>query len=283
MWAALLRYRTGFIWALPAETTEHVSWLAEVLRYLHTNEPDRYPGDPDWRRSAAWAAAPVSRVLSDLETIGVERRAALAELDVRESEAGQALEREMASAAAGEHRLLTASGDDLVAAVADALASFGFVVQDMDDHHDANSGGKLEDLRVTTGEEVSSWTCLVEIKGYLRGAKVSEVAQIIGRPARGFRRETGRDPDRLWHIVNTFREQNPSTRPVPFSGSADLAVLAENDGCAIDTRDLFRAQRDVESGAATAEDVKQSLISSLERWTWPSEQMNAEAANNSDG
>lgn len=268
LWAAMLTYGKQLLWALPAETTNHVEWLANVLRQLHLLDPDRFPAEPDWRGRGEWATPEMRNALAALDAVEREREGVLAELNQRETAARESVEKTTASGGAGMLRLLTDQGDDLVDAVAEAFRSFGFNVRDMDDHHDKKSGAKLEDLRVTYPNGSGDWTCLAEVKGYGKGARANDVGQIIGRPPLVFLKETGREADALWHIVNSNREQDPSTRPTALTGGGDLVALAAAGGCFIDTRDLFRAWRDVAEGSSTAEKVRTSLMDGHERWEW---------------
>ncbi|MDM7888738.1 hypothetical protein QUG98_09755 [Curtobacterium sp. RHCJP20] len=269
-WAALFHYSTDLMWALPAETTHHVEWLALVLRLLHDVEPGRFPSEPDWRSRDDWATPEVLSTRAEVRALRIEKERVIADFDQRDAGYLAKLEVQQADAASGALRLLTGQGEDLVAAVAIALESFGFDVADMDDHHDEKTGAKLEDLRVSFATDVGvMWTALVEVKGYGKGAKVNDVGQVVARPALVFFKETGQEPEGLWHIANSFREQDPSTRPKALAGSADLTVLAASGGCFIDTRDLFRAWRDVTQGIATAAVVRASLVAAKERWEWP--------------
>ncbi|TSD12603.1 hypothetical protein [Curtobacterium sp. KBS0715] len=269
-WAALFDYQTELVWALPGETSHHVEWLALVLRLLNEVEPERFPPEPDWRSRDDWATPDVLAVRTQLRDLRLERERAIAEFERRDAEHVAKLKVQQAEASLGALRLLTEQGEPLVAAVAHALECFGFEVADMDDHHDEKTGSKLEDLRVSfTAEGGVTWTALAEVKGYGRGAKANDVGQVVGRPALVYFKETGREPDGLWHIANSFREHDPSTRPKALAGSADLAILAANGGCFIDTRDLFRAWRDVAEGKETPAAVRATLMASRDRWVWP--------------
>ncbi|MCS0470464.1 hypothetical protein [Curtobacterium flaccumfaciens] len=269
-WAALLDYGSQRVWALPSETTGHVEWLAFVLRALHETDQVRFPEAPDWRLADEWATPSVRSATAALASVEEQRQRALAELDREENSARGAVHEASVDAQAGFGRLLTEQSKPLEDAVSAVLECFGFGVQEMDEHHTTQNGAKLEDLRVSVARESEpDWTCLVEVKGYSKGAKANDVAQITSRPLLVFYKETGRDPDGLWHIVNSYREQDPSTRPVALTSAGDLAVLASAGGCFIDTRDLFRAWRDVEEGAVSADDVRASLMAGRERWEWP--------------
>ncbi|MCS6548418.1 hypothetical protein NYS50_11065 [Curtobacterium flaccumfaciens pv. flaccumfaciens] len=272
LWAVMLAYpgSGSLLWALPAETSNHVEWLVNVLDALHLIDAERYPAAPDWREREDWATPAMRVVITALRSIESEREEVLADLDRRELSARESVEAERADSASGMSRLLTAQSEELVDAVAESFRAFGFVVQDMDDHHDATTGAKLEDLRVSCPSDGRpGWTALVEVKGYSKGARANDVGQILGRPPMAFFKEEGREPNALWHIANSLREQDPSTRPVALSSENDLVVLAANGGCFIDTRDLFLAWRAVAEGDVTGDSVRDSLMGARERWTWP--------------
>lgn len=269
VWASLLSYpHERFVFALPEETTEHVAWLTTVLRFLHDHHPERFPTEPDWREKDEWWTPATRQAHETLRTVEAERAAALEAFDARSAAAREAIDLASKGSESGALRLLTEQSEQLVQAVTDALVHFGFEVRDMDEHHDEKTGAKLEDLRVIYPPGSQSWTCLAEVKGYGKGAKANDVAQILSRPPLVFFKEEGREPEGLWHIVNSNREQDPSTRPRALTGGGDLVALADAGGCFIDTRDLFRAWRDVEDGTATAEEVRTSLIAGRERWEW---------------
>jgi hypothetical protein len=269
VWAAFMLYQHRAIWALPQQTTSHVEWVAFVLRSLHSVDATRFPAEPDWRASDAWGTPSIRRSRLVLAELEAEREAVLGELERREVAAREAIELAARAGEVGALRLLTEQGEELLEAVAETFRSLGFEAMDMDDHHDEKTGAKLEDLRVSFSPEGgSTWTALVEVKGYGKGAKANDVAQILGRPPIAYFKETGREPDGLWHIVNSFREQDPTTRSEALSNENDLVVLDANGGCFIDTRDLFRAWRDVEEGVATPEQVRESLMAGRERWQW---------------
>lgn len=260
-------FPAGLTLVLPGTVTEHKDWLIWFLEYLHGVDAATFPAAPDWRKSPMWATAGTLERHRVLDKARQEKADELARLEQVERDAQEKLEAAQREDADGMLRLLTAGGDELVTAVIDALQVLGFIAQDMDGHHDAKTKAKLEDLRITD-PETEDWICLAEVKGYTKGAKTSDVAQIIGRPLRNYRDEAGKYPSAVWHIVNPFREKDPSTRAVAIPNDLDLGPLADADGALIDTRDLFLAVRDVEAGAATAEDIRASLQQARTRWTY---------------
>lgn len=256
------------VWALPPETTDHRDWLISVLETLHKVDPDRFPGQAEWRMEDTWAPSALRAALAARNEEVIERDRVLAVADQRIAEAGAEVEAERAAAVAGPWRLLTDNDDSLVDAVRDALEAFGFEVRELDEENHRKYKRRLEDLRVTVpGDE--GWESLVEVKGYVKGAKVNDVRQVTEAPSIYFELEhDGRSPAAVWHIVNVERGTDPSLRKPAIPADADLQVLTDARGALIDTRDLFRALRDVESGVATADEVRESLLTALTRWKW---------------
>lgn len=260
----------GVSLTLPPETTGHSRWLRTFLEIVAEVDPASVPPSIAWKSSDTWATPRLRKVVVAVSVLSGERERTLAHFQSRED----ALDVDMASALTeaenGAQRLLTADGDELTAAVMQAFEELGFHVQDMDGYHDARTGAKLEDLRVSD-PTTPEWHCLAEVKGYQRGAKVNDVAQIVGRPAVAFTKETGEEPSAVWHIVNPWRHTDPSTRPIAIPNDAiDLRPLTDAEGALIDTRDLYRAWRDVQDNKVGADSVRKSLRSAHTRWTYDS-------------
>lgn len=256
-------------WALPDETVGHREWLLHILQVLREHEPARFPSDPLWQTREDWASPEVASTMRRIATLDAAHEAAQAEYENVRSGLLERLESEVEASNRGVWRLLTAQGTNLVEAVAVVLTELGFVVSDMDEHHDAKTGAKLEDLRVRDAH-VGGWECLVEVKGYAKGAKVNDVPQITGRPSVQYAAEKGQAPSTVWHIVNTFISTDPSGRPVAIPSNIDLAPLTEADGALIDSRDLFLAWRAFRKGTCDADIIRRSLREAVTRWLLPS-------------
>lgn len=267
MWNRSKGNKTARSLILPQETTDHRAWLAWFLRELSDVEPLTFPHDIDWRLARSWATARTLELHTNLTQLRQERNAILAKLDQKILEAETSLVSAQSEDALGSHRLLTADGIELENAVEFALKELGFTVTNMDDHHDLTTKAKLEDLRVTDDLD-PGWLSLVEIKGYAKGAKVNDVAQIIGRPLRSFLLETGREPSSVWHVVNPQRNIDPSARSDAIPNDLDLQPLSDADGVLIETRQLFLALRDVHSGQIGASEVKDSIKAARTRWNY---------------
>ncbi|MGO4230963.1 hypothetical protein AB4Y72_19140 [Arthrobacter sp. YAF34] len=261
---------SGLSIVLPPETTGHAQWLRVFLEMVAEIDPQSVPAPVSWTTSEDWAPPELRKVVHNLGILNQERDRAQAEFEGREEELVKELDQATKVAAAGPQRLLTADGEDLTQAVLECLRDLGFEVRDMDGYHDKKTGAKLEDLRISDTTD-PSWCCLAEVKGYLRGAKVSDVPQITGRPSVAFTKETGETPSAVWHIVNAWRGTDPSSRPKAIDNDEiDLQTLTDAEGALIDTRHLFRAWRDVQDGRTSAYSVRTSLKSAMTRWTYSS-------------
>lgn len=261
----------GLIWILPPETREHTKWLKLFLQEVSEVDSDSVPAATAWATSSEWVPPALRNVVDSLKTLAEERERATAEFDAKEFRLERDLAELQSAAATGPQRLLTSDGQELVDAVRSALEDLGFSTQDMDDHHDEKTGAKLEDLRVTDTKD-PDWICLAEVKGYLKGAKVSDVPQVTARPVISFLKESGHEPSSVWHTVNIWRGSDPSTRGKAIDNDAvDLLPLTQAEGALIDTRDLFRAWRDAQDQPELAEKIRASLKNARTRWTYEPE------------
>lgn len=254
----------GELWFLPAEVEEHAAWVLEALRHWQTLDPTRFPAPPDWWRTGDWATPEQVSAREALAHLAAERATVVQALERRQVELTAASRAADDGAKLGPLRLLTEDGDDLELAVLEALTSFGFAARKMDEVHPGND--RREDLRVTDTDE-PSWECLVEIKGYGRGAAVNDLARLSRWSAR-YAVEKGRLPGAMWHVVNHFRDTDPNGRPIAIPNDDDLADFAADGGTLIDTRQIFRAWRDVTTGAIRAESVRSSLKAARGRWSY---------------
>lgn len=259
-------YRQHRIW-LPAQTLQPERWLQLLLQKLQVDDPAKFPPAAAWTTQNAWAPPTLVAAHTAVEQLQIEHAAALARFEDRRLELESRVEQERADAEAGTWRLLTADGTELEDAVQMALEALGFTVEPRDQTD--KGGSRLEDLRVTDPAQ-AGWTCLVEVKGYTRGASSNDVAKVAGRPSVVFTIENGREPDKLWHVVNPQRNTPPDQRNATFSDpDRALATFVASDGLVIDTRDLIRAVFAVESHAETAERVRASLATEVGLWSWP--------------
>lgn len=265
----------GELLLLPAETSDPASWLVAFLERLRDRNPARFPALPDWKRKPEWATTSLKRALKAQQVAFAQKEAAIAEHDTRIAEASRIVEKAVADAASGEQRLLTENGELLEIAVSSALRLLGYSVRNMDAEKKAGEP-LLEDLRLTD-EVRPGWEAIVEVKGYSRGAKASDVGQIIGRPTTAYATEKGRAPSQVLLIVNANTGTDPSQRPEALgSDPSAIDLLGLNEGALIDTRDLFRSIRAIDSGEIEAKTIRDSINAARGRWIFDAENLSQE-------
>lgn len=244
---------SSLIW-LPAGARTHLSaWFGAAIALWRVQAPERFPVNADWEAEMRWSS-PAEIAARDLLTVFEDeegQRLARAET----ARQGLRAELEQATQGGAEARaILTGDGDELVEAVGRALSRLGFEVVNADALPE-NRSAKKEDLQVRLG----SWVALAEVKGYTRGAKSNDLLQVL-KAAMTFAVRTSREPDALWYIVNAHRRTDPAVRPIPLESDPDHVSSIEN-GCVIDTRELFRLWQAVELGLISKEDGRTQLQS----------------------
>jgi len=248
----------GWCWALPHVPDRPELWLAAALQDWHERTPDRVPALPGWRSRLAWRTRREADALAALEALQTERDDALARYEQQEARLSAAADAAAAAADAEERRLLTAQGATLVEAVAVALRSLGFDVEDADSAPTPEGTPKVEDLRVRDPDD-PTWTNITEVRGYKAGAKVSDLLR-LARFAGLHAIRTGSIPLSRWYVVNQFFDDDPDTRRAPLAGSEDdIAVFAEDGGLVIDTRELFNLQQLVDDGTVAPAQARAHL------------------------
>jgi hypothetical protein len=129
-------------------------------------------------------------------------------------------------------------------------------------------GDRREDLQLRDPDD-GGWIALVEIKGYSRGASVNDLARIERHTIRYMAENGGALPSAKFHVVNAFKGTDPTTRPRAIPNDAELTEFAAGGGLLIDSRDLFAAWCEVESGAKDPGQIRRSVREATMRWTWP--------------
>ena len=267
------------VWWLPvnerdAETFDFAAWISAALDAWHRDDPEHFPGPPDWTRSKEWMTREELQLQVAVEQAQAELERQQIELGEKIAAAESALAEAQAHHDNKERILLTGQGDELVDAVHSILDVLGFGVENVDKKRaaeDRESGGrprpKLEDLRVTDPD--TSWRALAEVKGYVGGGKTSDF-QKIGRFVGIYQAQnSGSLPDATWYVVNQFLSRPPDTRPQLMEGQAeDVDVFAESvNGVLVDTRDLFVLGRRVAADELTKEEARRMLMSAQRRFS----------------
>lgn len=248
-------------WILPSLTEQRAAWMAAAFALWKAEWPDEFP-PPGYGTSERWmthaeltAAAAVTAHEVETAAYLANRTEELEKLLITASEVTDAAESQ-------EKLLLEAQGDELVGAVMSALQELGFEVIDSDAEADENKAAKREDLRVKSAAE-TGWLALAEVKGYAsRNAKTSDLNQ-LARAVGFFESRTGQTPQAQWYVVNAQFSRDPDERPIPLaSSSEDVEEFAKDGGLVVDTRELFKLLRLVQSGAVSQQEAQCDLINS---------------------
>ncbi|NOR01366.1 hypothetical protein HGK72_15045 [Mycolicibacterium fortuitum] len=267
------------VWWLPvdeqqAETFDFGAWIGAALDAWHRDDPQRFPGPPDWARTTEWMTSEELLLQAAVEEAEAELQRQQIELGEKIAAARSALEEAQAQHDDEERVLLTGQSEELVAAVHSALDRLEFVVEDVDRKRaaeDLGSGGtprpKLEDLRVS--DPATSWRALAEVKGYVGGGRTSDFQKINRFIGLYQAKNNNSLPDATWYVVNQFLGRPPGTRPLLMEHQAeDVEVFAENvNGVLIDTRDLFVLSQRVARGELTKEAARGMLMSAKLRFS----------------
>jgi len=252
-------------WILPEGITDLVPWLKAALGAWTRVAPDRFPFDPSWIEDRRWATFEEHRILEGIDELARERTRSDQDFDLREANLRARLHSARLAADEGERLLLAGTGEQLVKSVESTLRHLGFEVSNRDEINPPTD--RLEDLRVTSPEDDPDWIALVEVRSYNKGAQQGDLLRLVSRFAGRFRQDAGRDPTRLWYLVNQFVGQDPASRPPPLHSSPrDIQAFAEQGGLVASTTSLFEVLKRVRTGAISAADVRADLMQSVGPW-----------------
>lgn len=248
-----------------------VAWTAAAVEMWSDVAPDRFPVPPAWEHAERWMTTAERQRARDLENLDSEWDEVQAGFAGRRAAAEKALAQARTDADTRQRRLLVAQGDDLVAAVSDALQTIGFEVRNMDALWPEND--RREDLRVTAADH-PGWNAIVEVRGYTRGAAQSDLIRIGGRFVPRYMQDEGRAPSSAWYIVNHNFRRDPSQRPRVLSGNEpEIETFAEGtaSGLVVDTVTLFQVVRAVEEGLLDPASARATFVGGRGtfRWTPP--------------
>jgi hypothetical protein len=200
------------VWWLPVQNADEegfdfAAWVSAAVDAWHAEDPDRFPGPPDWTRSRKWMTHEERRLYDEIEVAEAELSALQVNLQAKVDARVVALSEAQGRHDANERVLLTGQGDDLVAAVKAVLERMGFVIDDRDGR---KIGQRLEDLRVS--DPHSSWRALAEIKGYLTSGGKPRDLQQLSRFVGIYQAQEGSLPDASWYVVNHHATSAPDRR-----------------------------------------------------------------------
>ncbi len=250
-------------WYLPPDVNGKGlgDWLRILMKRWAETDPETFSLTGDWRDDVKWQTAGErgvrSKILSTEQAFSIavaDHKKAITELDA-------SFEAERAKADKDHRLLLTAQGTILKNKVADTLICFGFNITNTDDT--AKKGDLLEDLRLTTTIDGASWVALAEVRGYKRGAQLSDLLRISGRFVKRYMQENkGSTPNAAWYIVNHDVSIDPGKRQQALSDNKkEVKTFAEDDnGLVVDTITLFQLRVAVDSGIISADEARQLLV-----------------------
>ena len=253
-------------WWLPEKSPDPVEWLEAALTRWRGQNEGRFPGPSDWILDPRWMTASEIGAHRKLAEAQTKLESDLAALTAERDDASRRLLVERENANVRQRLLLTAQGEELKHEVHAALSDLGFNVVDSDELRTAEGSELREDLEV---HDDSGWVAIAEVRGYSRGAKTSDF-QRLARAARGFEKRNGCEPNRRWYVVNHNLTKAPVERRAVLAGSeSDIEEFKIDQGCVIDTRDLFRLREIVNLGKLGRGEAQQSLRDALGVFTHP--------------
>lgn len=249
------------VWYLPEEGTAVLdAVIALAFEEWSAQAPERFPSSPKWTTREQWMSAHHhQRICAAHEkTHQLENQIAqlTTEIETQETE----LEKIHDEAARSFHqRLLTEYDDALVDAVAQTLEVLGFAVVNLDKQL-APGEPKMGDLLVSEGE----WKAVVEVKGYTKGAKANDLLT-VNRHRRMYERKHD-SVQGVWYVVNSWRLTSPDSRQKMLNGFDDhIEEFGQDDGLTVDTRDLFKLLKQVESDDLDAAEARKTLVAQTGR------------------
>lgn len=192
------------IWFVPSDVPDLFPWAVAALTEWHARFPKRFPAVRDWGRASEWQTTEEVTLTAALAQNEAWVEEQYREFERQEKSLTAKLQSATEQASTYERALLTSDGDDLVDAVACALAELGFHVIDMDEHWP--EGQRKEDVRVLDDDAPGS-IALVEVKGFTSGVK-----------------ETG-SPRWCAGVSSTSRRQVSSQAPPGMWPTASVATI----------------------------------------------------------
>lgn len=254
-------------WWLPDGCPREIEWVTAASRHLSAVDPVAFPpADADWATHERWMTGREASAVRAPQSAREELRRVVEEQESQVSDKNDLLVEARSEAADGARRLLTHQGDDLKAAVQNALETFGFKVEDSDDKRKRDAKSLLEDLQVRN----DGWCAIVEVRGYAKSEGKTHDLLRLGRAAAIFTKVIGEPPAARWYVVNQSFSRSPDSRPLVMQGAEeDVAEFAESSGLVIDTRDIFQLLRDVETGTRSRDEVRAILMATTGRLELP--------------
>jgi hypothetical protein len=257
-------------WCLPSYVADdaHVWCAAAVVAWRGQNVTLFPEPSGDWPHQPQWRTQGEESITSDIDRISNERNRIIADLDAELAARQGQLAASTEDADRGPRILLTGQGDPLAEQVAKTLEDLGFDVDRMD--RIWPSGDKREDLRVRD-PSIPGWEAIVEVRGYRKGAQLTDMIRLHSRFRTRYQADTGRLPAASWLITNHFVEDDPQTREAVLrSNQAEIDAFASDGALVVDSIDLYRLWTAVARDELTKSDARQALTSASGRFAVPS-------------
>lgn len=243
-------------WFMP-EDVDPLPWIELAFRKWAVELPEHFPSAPAWQHQPPWQTADEAEFEERIANANEKFERARAQRDAEVAAASAKLKAARSTIDEGVRRLLTADGDQLAAAVSQALEHLGFDVTDMDAVYD--EGARHEDLQVRDGQ--SEWIAITEVTGSRRGVPQQKWMRLQTHLTSYLRGTDASKQAVPWLIVNQQRESAPDTRSGLWSEDYRQGV-AEAQGLAIESPALFVLVERVTAGEVDPSYVRAALRSS---------------------
>ena len=255
----------GVAW-LPSDKFSIVSWVELICTHWAKLDPVRFPNFGDWTKTPEWMtneeitlSAEINKLVSDLENLKTEYENRISNLESELVHSSLLVNN-------GKRKLITGQGNELLEAVAQSFEELGYSVTIVDEEL-ADDAPKREDLRIHD-PNVKNWEAIVEVRGHMKSSGQTSDLNRLPRFAKLYRKETGKEPDKLIYVVNGQIElSSPQQRQKPFASAPDdVKTFGELEGLVIWTLDLFKLLKLVKTEDDKAR-IRKSLMDSVGYWS----------------
>lgn len=250
------------IWCLPEflDNSEIVKWIKVLIKRWGQVSPEILEDDLDWTKSDRWTTknerTASEGIIDNIEQFDAQLKKHEDDLQQLKNSADYIKK----SADVRRRVLLEGQGDALKDQVATVLSEFGFTVTDKDGT--GKKGDLLEDLELSTQFDQTKWTAIVEVRGYKRGAAVSDLQRLHRMASRYEKANPSISLNARFYIVNHDFETLPDKRmPALRSNPEDVEVFSEDNGVVIDTLYLYSLWLDYNAGIISEDVARRLLIS----------------------
>lgn len=257
------------VWFTPCGA-DIVAWVCAAVNEWSETDPAAFPpthSAVEWWRSDDWESSHERAARDRISALDAAHQLIVADHLTQREVLVTDLEATSTVIDIGERRLLTAQGDELVAAVIDALTRFGF---DVSNHDEAAKGGDLlEDLRIVDSAYPEQ-VVIGEVRSYSKGGgKATDLSGKIRRFRERFITAEGHPPHASWYIANQTLSVDPAARPkLLASAQEDIDTFAEfADGLVIDTVQLYRVLRKLDRGEVDLPSFRAKMMTARGRWS----------------